>query len=135
MSVIHVVYDLPALFAHTPLKAPREAAWLDGYICGCQSHSTHRSDQHRVFMEEQPFRGIKPLQFLPTALQEVDVQLMCLGSCSQSYYWASPLFTLLLVRPFRFNEISIFYYFFFSQNLPGYPANTRQSFRSAATVT
>lgn len=51
--------------------------------------------------EEQPFRGTEPLQFLPTAFREVDVQLMCLGSCSQSYYLASPFFISLLVRSFR----------------------------------
>lgn len=108
-----VVYDLATLFAHAPLKAPREAAPLHRYIHGCQNHSTSRSDQHQVSTEEQPFGEIEALQFLQTAFQEVDVPLMCLGSCSQSYCWASLFFTPLLVRPFRIDEIPIFFLFLF----------------------
>lgn len=41
----------------------------------------------------------------------------------------------LLVRPFVFDEVSFSFFLSFPTNLSGYPVNTRQSFRSGATVT
>lgn len=97
--ILHVVYDLPTIWAPTPLKSPWEAAPLHGYIHGCQESKHQQVWSAPVSSEKPPFRGIEPLPFLPTAFQEVDVQLMCLGSSSQSYCQASPFFTLPPTHP------------------------------------